>query len=136
MATHQNIHCLKQLTILALTTFYRYPPRIFLTYHYLLSSKIQHRLLIDMDIFHLPGAKPEKLCTLPLIFTLYLPAGTICTESARDFVLRKAKIHNLHPSYLYQTSSSLVKGNLSSYSYFFQRHQTKYRRSAVFWRNH
>jgi hypothetical protein len=35
---------------------------------------------------------------------------------AQDFVLRKAKIHKLHPSYLYQMSSSLVKGNLSSYA--------------------
>ena len=38
-------------------------------------------------------------------------------KSARDFVLRKAKIHKLHPPYLYLMSSSLVKENLSSYSY-------------------
>jgi hypothetical protein len=44
---------------------------------------------------------------------------------AQDFARLKTKIHKLHPSYLYQMSSSLVKGNLSSYSYFFQRHQTK-----------
>ncbi len=94
----------------------------FLTCHYLLSPKVQHRPLIDMDKPHLPSAKPEKLCAL---LNLDLPGRTICTKSAQDFVLRKAKIHKLHPPYLYQMSSSLVKGNLSCYSYFFQRHQTK-----------
>jgi len=69
-----------------------------------------------MDRSHLPGAKTKNFALCP--FNLDLPARTICTKSARDFVLRKAKIHKLHPSYLYQMSNSLVKGNFSSYSYF------------------
>ncbi len=69
-----------------------------------------------MDRPHPLKRKALKPCPFLVLVNLDLPAGTICTESARDFVLRKAKIHKLHPPYLYQMSNSLVKENLSSYS--------------------
>ena len=47
------------------------------------------------------------------LYSLILTFRQDILRSAQDFVHRKAKIHKLHPSYLYQMSNSLVKGNLS-----------------------
>jgi len=52
---------------------------IFFTCRYLLSSKIQHRLLIDMDIPHPLKRKALKPCPFLVLVNLDLPAGTICT---------------------------------------------------------
>ncbi len=53
--------------------------------------------------------KPKEICPLKNPKTT---DDTLCGHKLRYF-------------HLYQISNSLVKGNLSSYSYFFQRHQTK-----------
>jgi len=102
--------CLKQLTILALTTFYIHPPSFFLTCHCLLIFKNPTsavKLIWINSICQAQGPKNFALYSLILTFRQDI------LRSARDFAHRKAKIHKLHQSYLYQMSNSLVKGNLS-----------------------
>ena len=80
-----------------------------------LLAQAQHQPLIDTDRFHPSSATPKKLCTL--LLNLDFPGRTICTESAQDLVLRKAKIPQIVTNtgtrytgyYIYQISYLAVK---------------------------
>ena len=102
----------KQLTILALNTFYLYPTGIFLTCHYLLPSNVQH----------LPSAKPKKLCTL--LLNLNLPAGHF--TKCPGFCPQEGQ-NPQTSSILFIPNEQLSRQGKSFelFILFFQRHQTK-----------